>query len=296
MAQEDHRTSSLAHNPGNYRLRRGGLRQELRSIARPLKKGDARGLANALACSSANLWNHYARSRAGARFLCSCCGEKAYAFVSLADHWHASWNAACPTCDSRSRHRGLALVIRRLLDEREDLARVLHFAPEMVLTQVLGTFDRLHYQTTDMDDIGSDLPNEDIQKLSFADGDYDLVLCSHVLEHVPDDGAAMGELARILSPHGLALISVPCDWRRAKTKSFRRIRSEGHFRHYGRDLADRLSQSFKSVQVLDMHEIDAAPGGLSYGIRRGDILLLCSKRDCSGIDVLSSTDADGQTG
>jgi SAM-dependent methyltransferase len=161
---------------------------------------------------------------------------------------------------------------------------MLHFAPEMVLKRAIVTFDGLRYQTTDLDDVGCDFPNEDIQQLSFADGEYDLVLCSHVLEHVPDDGAAIGELARILSAEGLALLSVPCDWRSAKTKVFRRIRSEGHYRHYGRDLADRLAQSFQSVQVFDMHELDAAPGGLSYGIRRGDMLLLCSKRGRGGLD------------
>jgi SAM-dependent methyltransferase len=294
MAQEDHRTASLAHYPGNYRLRRGDLLQELKSMARPLKRGDLRGFANALACGSVNLWNHYACSGAGARFLCSCCGETAHAFISLGDHWRVTWNSACPACDSRSRHRGLALVIRRVLGEREDLVRVLHFAPEMVLTGVLMAFDRLRYQTTDLDDVGCDFPNEDIQRLSFADGDYDLVLCSHVLEHVPDDDAAMGELARILSADGLALISVPCDWASEKTRSFRHVRSEGHYRHYGRDLVDRLAQSFQSVQVIDMHEIDAAPGGLSYGIRRGDMLLLCGKRDRNGTDDLSS--ADGLVG
>jgi SAM-dependent methyltransferase len=282
MAQEDHRTESLAQYPGNYGLRRGELLQELRSVARPLKKGDVRGLANALASSSVNLWNHYARSRAAARFLCSCCGQTAHAFISLGDHWRVTWNSACPACDSRSRHRGLALVLRGVLGEREDLVRMIHFAPEKVLSAVIRSFDRLRYQTTDLDDVGCDFPNEDIQILSFADGAYDLVLCSHVLEHVPDDGAAMGELARILSDRGLALICVPCDWGNAKTKSFRRIRSEGHYRHYGRDMVGRLAQSFQSVQVFDMHDLDVAPAGLSYGIRRGDMLLLCGKSKDSG--------------
>ena len=260
----------------------------MRSIARPLKKGDIRGLVNALACSSVNLWNHYARAGAGDRFLCSCCGQTAHAFVSLADHWRVSWNSACPVCDSRGRHRGEALVIGRMLRERPDLIRMLHFAPERALTKVLAGFDQLQYQTSDLDDIECDFPNEDIQKLSFADGEYDLVLCSHVLEHIPDDGAAIRELARILSDQGVALICVPCNWRMAETRLFRRIRSEGHYRHYGRDLVDRVAKSFRSVVAFDMHEFDAAPGGLSYGIRRGDILLLCSKGNSVGADRLSS--------
>jgi hypothetical protein len=279
MEQEDSRAASSAHYPGNYGLHRGKFLQELRSIARPLKRGDVRGLVNALACSSVNLWNHYARSGAGDRLVCSCCGETAHAFVSLADHWRVSWNSACPACDSRSRHRGIALVVRGMLGEREDLVRIIHFAPEIVLTNVFTSFERVRYRTTDLDDVGCDFPNEDIQRLSFADGEYDLALCSHVLEHVPDDGAAMAELARVLLVHGRALISVPCDWRSAKTKVFRRVRPGGHYRHYGRDIVDRLAQSFQSVQVVDMRDLNAAPDGRSYGIRRGDMLLICTKTD-----------------
>lgn len=37
----------------------------------------------------------------------------------------------------------------------------------------------------------------------------DLVLCSEVLEHIPDDRAAVAEMARVLRPGGWLLISVP---------------------------------------------------------------------------------------
>src|SRR5439155_16541575 len=42
-----------------------------------------------------------------------------------------------------------------------------------------------------------------------ADGSIDLVLCTEVLEHVRDDGRALDELRRTLSPGGWLLISVP---------------------------------------------------------------------------------------
>jgi ubiquinone/menaquinone biosynthesis C-methylase UbiE len=40
----------------------------------------------------------------------------------------------------------------------------------------------------------------DIQDLPFADNTYDLVWCSHVLEHIPDDVKAMKEIRRMASP------------------------------------------------------------------------------------------------
>jgi SAM-dependent methyltransferase len=49
----------------------------------------------------------------------------------------------------------------------------------------------------------------DITDMDLPGGSFELILCSHVLEHVPDDRAAMSELHRVLSPGGLALVLTP---------------------------------------------------------------------------------------
>ena len=49
----------------------------------------------------------------------------------------------------------------------------------------------------------------DGEALPFADGSFDRVLMSEVLEHVPDDGAALREAHRVLRPGGILAISVP---------------------------------------------------------------------------------------
>jgi ubiquinone/menaquinone biosynthesis C-methylase UbiE len=36
--------------------------------------------------------------------------------------------------------------------------------------------------------------------LPFEDNQYDVILCNHVLEHIPDDTKAMQELYRVLKP------------------------------------------------------------------------------------------------
>ena len=45
--------------------------------------------------------------------------------------------------------------------------------------------------------------------LPFADATFDVVIAAEVLEHLPDDGRAVGELARVLKPHGRLAVTVP---------------------------------------------------------------------------------------
>ena len=49
----------------------------------------------------------------------------------------------------------------------------------------------------------------DALHLPFPDGSFDRVICAEVLEHIPDDRAAMAELARVLRPGGTMAITVP---------------------------------------------------------------------------------------
>jgi ubiquinone/menaquinone biosynthesis C-methylase UbiE len=41
--------------------------------------------------------------------------------------------------------------------------------------------------------------------ITFEDNQYDVILCNHVLEHIPDDTKAMQELYRVLKPGGMVL-------------------------------------------------------------------------------------------
>jgi SAM-dependent methyltransferase len=49
----------------------------------------------------------------------------------------------------------------------------------------------------------------DITALPFSDGGFDHVICSEVLEHIPDEAAAAAELIRVLKPGGNLIVSVP---------------------------------------------------------------------------------------
>src|ERR1039457_1988030 len=58
---------------------------------------------------------------------------------------------------------------------------------------------------------GRNAPDPSITALAFRDNSFDLVICNHVFEHIPDDRAAMRELFRVCKVDGIALVSVPYD-------------------------------------------------------------------------------------
>lgn len=51
----------------------------------------------------------------------------------------------------------------------------------------------------------------DLQSLDLPDADFDAVVCAEVLEHLDDDAAALAELARVLRPGGLLVVTVPAN-------------------------------------------------------------------------------------
>lgn len=241
-----------------------------------LSERDARLLANLTVAGTTNVVAAAADRWRPARWWCPCCDRVTGSFVTIGNRLRLSRHAWCPGCGSRSRHRGLALALRGLTDGRE-VQDVLHFAPEPPVTVVLDRqLPGARVVTTDLNRRDVDRPGEDIQALTFADDAFDLVVCNHVLEHVPDDRRAMAELARVTRPGGLALITVPGDWRRPETVTFPDERFNGHHRDYGNDVVDLLGTAFARVDVVVFGALELAadlPG--RAGLRPDDRLFVC---------------------
>lgn len=167
--------------------------------------------------------------------------------------------ATCPRCGSLERQRFLSLLLGVLAPELRDLDTVVEIAPSRQSTVLL---DRLGARRRVSFDAGYDARAVDalasLTRLPLRDGSVDLLVCYHVLEHVPDDCAAMREIARVLSPRGIALLEVPIkvgvvteeDPTATPEERARRFGQLDHVRWYGDDFDARLSAAgLASVRV-----------------------------------------------
>lgn len=193
----------------------------------------------------------------GGVFLCPVCGGRYRMFLRFG--LDGRRNALCPGCGSLERHRFLWLWLRdsyRLLRRR---LRILHIAPEPCIRDALSVNPALRYVSTDMFDPAADR-TADLTALPFAAARFDVVICSHVLEHIADDRAAIGELFRVLAPGGRGAVMVPIDMNRPETcedpsidTASGRTAAFGHPFHVricGADYADRLRDAGFAVQPV----------------------------------------------
>lgn len=264
-------------NPGNYnKVKILSFPSLCRKCLKLLFKWRLRSSVNLLIAGGFNLFNVTFRSGATKRFQCSVCQVRLPFFYTHANDLAIIVNSICPNCSSRSRHRGLSFVYGKVLKELNTPVSVLHFAPEPVFYPLFRNNPMVSYKTADLFLNDVDF-KEDIQKLNFSDAQYDLVLCNHVIEHVPDDTAALAEMSRVLKPGGLAIITIPGDFRRKRTIYFDHLRYNGHYRDYGLDVLKKMEQHFAEVECVDMHVFNAGPEGLKYGIRPFDTAFICRK-------------------
>lgn len=116
--------------------------------------------------------------------------------------------AQCIHCNSLERHRFVWLYFQErtdLLDGRQK--KVLHVAPELCLEPLLKERLVRDYITADLEDPRAAV-KMDLTDIQFPDDTFDVIYCSHVLEHVPEDRRAMRELRRVLKKGGWAILLV----------------------------------------------------------------------------------------
>lgn len=146
-----------------------------------------------------------ARLFRGDKYYCPVCGSHLSSFPPLFRPYHR-W---CPVCKSLARHRFVWIYFQRakIPFHRKNL-RILHIAPEDAIRDLFYSISKSHYISGDLYDKNA-MEKMDICAIDYPENSFDLIFCSHVLEHVDDDRQALREFHRVLSSEGLLMLMVP---------------------------------------------------------------------------------------
>jgi len=157
--------------------------------------------------------------------------------------------ARCGRCGSLERHRFFVLLLDLLRPSLPEVDFLLEVAPAAETARYMSAFPARRRVRLDL---GADNRRVDVlgslTDLPHPDASVDLLVCYHVLEHVPDDKSAMAEIARVLKPGGIGLVQVPFrpgtptdeDPDAPREERIRRFGQDDHVRFYGDDFEERL--------------------------------------------------------
>lgn len=245
------------------------MKQLVRSVVPPRYRETVRLLGNRML--------HYGTSR-----FCPCCESQVDAFRPYGAVPRPG--ARCPVCGALERHRLLALYLRSRPALMQGIRRLLHIAPEAPVARLLGGDSAVDYISVDIQPEGVKLA-ADITNLAFADGSFDAIYCSHVLEHVDDDRRAMSELLRVLRPGAWLVLQVPIKGEVTRedpaiTEPEERLRLFGqvdHVRVYGRDFKDRLESVGLTVQVENPAREMRGDVMVRFGVNPDEDIFFCRR-------------------
>jgi SAM-dependent methyltransferase len=195
-------------------------------------------------------------------------------------------NVLSPSTLSLERHRLLWLYLKNETDFFSTKLKVLHFAPEQAFYKRFRKMTNLDYVTTDLNSPLADV-KADICNLPFSDNEFDVILCNHVLEHIPDDTKAMQELYRVLKVGGMAILQIPQDLKREKTFEDNTITDKkerakifgqyDHVRIYGKDYFNKLRSIGFKVDEVDYTSQFSKKDITKYSLAKGEIIPICHK-------------------
>jgi hypothetical protein len=244
----------------------------------------------------------WARWPGGAAHRCCLCGHAVRGFLPYRDGVASLPAVAteadiigsdvehfeCPVCGCHDRERHLFLYLRAAgLIEALRGARVLHFAPEAHLQNIIVSAQPLEYVRADLFPQRPEVRKLDLTAIDFPDARFDFVIANHVLEHVGDDGKALREILRVLQPGGRAVLQTPFAAARpvkfedatiqGGAERLRAYGQEDHCRLFGADFASYVAaHGFKSL-VAGHDELLPDVDARLHGVNQREPFLLFAK-------------------
>ncbi|MDA8095555.1 MAG: class I SAM-dependent methyltransferase [Betaproteobacteria bacterium] len=207
---------------------------------------------------------------------------------------HGKWEMTpietytCTNCGASDRERLYALWMDQEIEKGRFSPGMsaIHFAPEAPLSRKLSRFGLFDYKTADLWMRGVDF-KADMMDLPFEDQRFDFFVCSHVLEHVPNDDQAIKELYRITRCGGCGILMAPIVVGLAKTVENPGATNEAdRWRLYGQNDHVRLYAHNDYTNKIRSHGFHLEELGVQHfgeeafhrlGLKRTSILYVVSK-------------------
>ncbi len=202
-------------------------------------------------------------------------------------------NYNCPFCMSSDRERLYMIFLERYLKEIAHKCSILDFAPSLVFSNKLRVTPKIKYTSADLFRKDVDIQLDICDMKVLMDAKFDFIICSHVLEHVPDPDKAMREILRIIAPNGKAIIMVPLFWDvHSTSEDSRHTTDKLRLQHYGQedhvrlfsreDFLNRLDLAGFKVEQLRSSDFD--PQKIKENaISDNSILYVCSRKITTSI-------------
>lgn len=196
----------------------------------------------------------------GDRYYCNCCKKSFRKFLPKGNVKRK--NAMCPYCFSLERTRLLHLYLENETEVFRKQLKVLHIAPEKCLYNILK---KLNIEYIDGDINPANATHIiDITDIQYPDSYFDLIICSHVLGHVPDEQKAISELLRVLKKDGTTMFLTLINSGLSQTfEDINIITPEDRLTHYGEpdlcrlhgmDFQERIEKQGFVVKCIDYRE------------------------------------------
>ncbi len=195
-------------------------------------------------------------------------------------------NSICPFCESLDRTRHVYLYLKNETKIFHKNLKILHVAPEAQLRKVLLSNPQINYQSIDLESHKA-MNQMDLTNLKFENDEFDVIICNHVLEHIPNDRKAISELFRVLKKDGFAILQVPISFSTEKTIEDatantpelreKKFGQNDHVRIYGRDYLDRLHNAGFSIKLYSFAEEHELSEVEKYSLIVDEKIFICSK-------------------
>lgn len=199
-------------------------------------------------------------------------------------------NCLCPRCYSIDRERLIYLYLSKKTNIFSENIKLLHIAPRQSLRKIFKNSHNITYYQGDKYEEGYHYPKDvialDITELNYKDNYFDVIICNHVLEHIPNDFQAMKELYRVLKPNGFAILQVPISLKLNETFEIKSNTAEerkqlygqfDHYRIYAKDFTNRLESCNFRVSLYYPADIEKNLDTERFGLNKSEYLIVANK-------------------